>query len=68
MCDLNASANELVELNRQSTCIPDHPVFRAMLSLCTFCGYVTRDSKWLSKPSRRSRTGPVPPPCRLPGH
>lgn len=68
MCDPDASATEPVELNRQSTCIPGHPVFRVMLRLCTFRGfYMARDSKWLSKPSTRSWTGTVPPPCRPAG-
>lgn len=67
-CDPNASATEPMELNRQSTCIPGHPVFRVMLHLCTFHGlYVAWDSKWLSEPPTRSRTGPVSPPCRLAG-
>lgn len=67
MCDPATSATEPVELNRQSTCIPGHPVFRVM-RLCTFRGfYMARDSKWLSKPSTRSWTGTVPPPCRLVG-
>lgn len=65
---VRASATEPVELNRQSTCIPGHPVFRVMLRLCTFRGfYVARDSKWLSKPSTRSWTGTVPPACRPAG-
>lgn len=68
MCNPDASATEPVELNRQSTCIPGHPVFRVMLRLCTFRGfYVARDSKWLSKPSTRSWTGTVPPACRPAG-
>lgn len=64
----DASATEPMDLNRQSTCIPGHPVFHVMLHLCTFHGFhVTWDSKWLTEPSTKSRTGPVYPPCKPAG-